>query len=103
MGSQLEGRTITTTCVCSDPGHLMTFGFDIFKDKALSWEVPDLYVHVQLNPKYSVLARCAIALQYVLGKHSRFGWGHWDSGCIDLKSATELRVLLDDYIAAVRG
>ena len=86
---------LVTSCICQDTGHLMEFILDDYPGDDV-----ELYLSVQLNPRHGVLRRCWIAIGYVLGKRSRFGFGHWDSGGLSPESAWELRNLLDKFIAS---
>ena len=94
-GEGMSRTTVSTECTCSDPAHQMHFALDNFPGEA-----PELYVSVQLNQRFSFLARCWLALQYVVGKRSRFTGGHWDEGSLSPESAKALRDLLTDYLVA---
>lgn len=83
---------LTTYCDCSDPAHSMEFVL-FFGDG----EEPELYVSVQLNPNHPWWKRIGYAVMYVLGKRSRFSYGHWDEGGISYNSAKELVGLLGRF------
>ncbi len=84
---------VSTFCDCSDTNHQMQFLFDDWGD-----DDPSLYVSVQLNQRYGFFARVWLAIKYICGVRSRFGYGHWDEGSISPESAKEVRRLLDDFI-----
>lgn len=87
-------RRLSTVCECQDPSHQMEF---ILAD----WDEDDveLYVEVQLNQLHGFLKRCWLALWYVMGRRSRYGFGHWDAGSISPESARELLPMLTEFIA----
>ena len=85
--------TLVTTCVCSDPGHMMMFGLHVWPRGT------ELYVEVQLNIMHPWWRRLWYGLQYGLGKRSRFGHGLWDEGCVSPESARQLQGLLARYLA----
>ena len=88
--------TLITTCVCSDPGHMMMFGLQVWPN-----EEAELYVEVQLNTMFPWWQRLWYGLQYGFGKRSRFGHGLWDEGCISPESARQLQGLLARYLTEV--
>ena len=53
----------------------------------------------QIHPWWK---RLGYALMYVLGKRSRFSYGHWDEGNISYASIEELLVLLAKFMDRYR-
>ena len=92
---ETERDRLITFCTCQDSGHLMEF----ILDNCPGGDV-ELFIRVQLNPRYGVWHRCWLAAGYMLGKRSRFGSGHWESGGLSPESAVELRTLLDKFLLA---
>ncbi len=83
------------TCDCCDDSHIIVLRFDDDED------VPELYISVQLNPSKGLWSRLKIALRYIAGKRSHFGWdGHWDSGGISPESARAAEKLIQEYLVA---
>lgn len=82
------------SCDCQDPAHIMQIHLAAWDNTE-----PNLYVSVQLNPVHPWWKRCWIGLGYVLGKRSRFTYGHWDAGGISPKSARQLMGLLRQYLS----
>ncbi len=82
----MADEVLVTHCSCTEPSHMMLF----------LWleEEKELYISVQLNQLHSWWKRIWIALGYVLGKRSRYSYGHWDEGCISQESARELMPFL---------
>ena len=87
---------VITECECHDVDHMMAFC--LFP--AWRGEAPELYISVQLNPRYPWWKRLWVAGYYILGRRSRFGFGHWDSGTIGLEGAKKLLPVLGEFIAA---
>ena len=94
---------VTTQCVCSDPNHQMTFNlrapWRLVGERQTFIEEAELFISVQLNQRYGFWRRGWLALQYVWGKRSRFGGGHWDEGSFSVEDARDLQSLLDNFIA----
>lgn len=93
MTNDIKLARITTECECHDPHHVMQFC--LFSDG----EDPELYVSVQLNQHRSFWARVWVALCYIWGRRSKFGYGHWDEGTISPDSAKELRQMIEEFIS----
>ena len=70
------------------------FHFDYFRH----YEYQKFYINVQLNPRYGFFNRVWLAVKYIFGARSRFGYGHWDEGGLDYNSAKNVRKLIDDFI-----
>jgi hypothetical protein len=75
----------------------MAFVLETHGDSPGDNDEPELYVSVQLNQRYGFLARCRLALGYIMGKRSRFSSGHWDEGSLTPEGALEVQMLLSDY------
>ena len=88
-------KTLITECLCSDPSHIMAFYYDLSDEhEAFS----ELYIQVQLNQILPWWKRITVAMSFVLGKRSRFSYGHWDEGSIGIDGAKKLMAALSDYI-----
>lgn len=85
-------KVLVTRCDCGDSHHIMQFELWTWNDSP-----PDFYVSVQLNP-ISWPKRLWYAFCYVIGRRSKYSWGHWDIGGIGLESAKVLAPMLAEYI-----
>lgn len=92
------GESLVTECECQDVSHKMVFQLQVFKD-----EESELYLSVQLNPRYRWWRRLGIAFGYALGKRSKYSYGHWDAGSISPESAKGLIALLGRYLSLLNG
>ena len=90
---------LITICDCHDPHHMMAFYYDEENDP----EFDELYVETQLNQALPWWKRVIVAVGYVLGKRSIYGYGHWAEGSIGIDSAKELRVFLDKFTQRAGG
>ena len=95
MRETTNDHRLVTFSDCSDPSHQMSFY--LHEDDV---EEPELYVHVQLNPRWGWWRRLRIATGYVLGRRSRYSYGHWDEGDISAESARMLIPMLGKFLNA---
>ena len=92
-GMVRANNRLTVYCECTDPAHSMEFYLSSFEG-----ETPELYVSVQLNQIHPWWKRLGYGLMYVLGKRSRFSYGHWDEGSIGYDSVKELIALIGRFV-----
>mgnify|MGYP001595542937 CR=1 FL=1 len=90
-------RTLVARCDCMDSHHMMQFELWTWDDGPL-----EIFVSVQLYP-VSWPKRLWYALCYVLGRRSRYSWGHWDTGGVSPESAKALLPMLGDFIVQSAG
>ena len=84
---------LVTQCDCLDASHQARFTLTVW---GTNDSIVDLEIDTQLNATFPQWKRVWYGLLYVLGQTTPYG--HWASGGIDLKSAEELKALLNRFI-----
>lgn len=93
---------LVTRCDCHDPAHMMAFWYDLNAAAPAHGEKdPDFaefYIETQLNQYLPWWKRLDAAVRYVLGRRSRYSFGHWDEGSIGLAGTKKLQEALKEFI-----
>ena len=84
---------VVTQCDCLDARHQARFTLTAWGGND---SIVDLETDIHLNATLPWWKRVYYGLLYILGRATPYG--HWDSGGIDLKSAEELKALLNRFI-----
>ena len=84
-------ETLYLECDCGDAAHLIKFTF-----VAEDYEDPYVYMATQMSPRHRWYTRIWLAVRYIFGGQSRFGY--WECTSLDCEKLKALNTFISNSI-----